>query len=102
MKKIAVVTSTRADYSILKNLISHLRENKKMNLKLIISGTHLNKKYGYTIKEIDNLNAINHKKIDINIKTSSEANISKSFSLGVKKFSSYLKKKQNRSCHLTR
>ena len=32
-----------------------------MNLKLIISGTHLNKKYGYTIKEIDNLNAINHK-----------------------------------------
>ena len=29
MKKIAVVTSTRADYSILKNLISHLRENKK-------------------------------------------------------------------------
>ncbi len=92
MKKIAIVTSTRADYSILKNLISHLRENKKMNLKLIISGTHLNKKYGYTIKEIDNLNAINHKKIDINIKTSSEANISKSFSLGVKKFSSYLKK----------
>jgi len=92
MKKIAIITSTRADYSILKNLILSLRKNKKMNLKLIISGTHLNKKYGYTIEEIDNLKAINYTKIDINIKSSSEENISKSFSLGVKKFTNYLKK----------
>ena len=91
MKKIVLITSTRADYTILKSLIFNLKKNKKMNLELIISGTHLNKKYGYTIKEIDNLKTIKHKKIDINLKSTSEIDISKTFSLGVKKFTNYLK-----------
>ncbi len=62
MKKIVIITSTRADYSILKNLIFNFKKNKKMSLELIISGTHLNKKYGNTIKEIDDLKSIKHKK----------------------------------------
>mgnify|MGYP001294174615 CR=1 FL=1 len=92
MKKIVIITSTRADYSILKNLIFNFKKNKKMSLELIISGTHLNKKYGNTIKEIDDLKSIKHKKIDINVKSSSEVDISKTFSLCVKKFTNYLKK----------
>lgn len=92
MKKFSIITSTRADYSLLKNLILQLKKKKKFKLKLVITGSHLSRKYGKTINEINNLTNINKAKIDIKIKSSSEANMSYSFSLGVKKFTHYLKR----------
>jgi len=52
MKKIFVVTSNRADYGLMSNLIFLLKKEKTINLKLIVTGSHLEKKYGYTINEI--------------------------------------------------
>ena len=45
-KNIAILTTSRADYSILRNLIHLLKNSKKINFKLIVSGQHLSKKYG--------------------------------------------------------
>ncbi len=50
--KICIITSTRADFGLLKNLIFKIRKNKNFSLKVIASGTHFSKKYGYTYKEI--------------------------------------------------
>ena len=52
MKKIAVFTGSRADYSLLKPLILLLKEDKQIDFKLIVSGSHLSKKLGNTWKEI--------------------------------------------------
>ncbi len=52
MKKIFIVTSNRADYGLMSNLIYLLKKEKNIRLKLIVTGSHLEKKYGYTIKEI--------------------------------------------------
>lgn len=54
MKKIAVVTSTRAEYGLLSPIIQELRKYESGNLKieLIVSGTHLYPEYGLTINEI--------------------------------------------------
>ena len=52
MKKINVFTSTRAEYGLLKNLIFKLTENKNFNVKILVTGTHLSKNFGYTINEI--------------------------------------------------
>ena len=49
---VLVFTSSRAEYGILSNLIKKLNNSKAINLKLIVSGSHLSKKYGYTISEI--------------------------------------------------
>ena len=52
MKKIFVITSNRADYGLMSNLIFLLKKEKTINFKLIVTGSHLEKKYGYTINEI--------------------------------------------------
>jgi len=50
--KICIITSNRSDYSLLKPLILELKNQKKINLKLIVTGSHLEKKFGYTIRDI--------------------------------------------------
>lgn len=55
MKKIAVVTATRAEYGLLSPLIKQLRtyENDFFHVELIVTGTHLCQEYGNTIQEIE-------------------------------------------------
>lgn len=52
MKKVAVVTSTRAEYGILRPLIFRLKEETKIQVQLLVTGTHLVEKYGKTEDEI--------------------------------------------------
>ena len=75
MKKIAVVTATRAEYGLLSPVIKELRklESDKFKVDLIVTGTHLSADYGRTVDEIDD-------RIDqcilISVKSGSEADIS--------------------------
>ncbi len=75
MKKVAVVTSTRAEYGLLSLVIKKLRafENDDFRCNLVVTGTHLSKDFGYTIDEIDD--RIDYR-ISIPVKTDSEADIS--------------------------
>ncbi len=54
MKKLAILTATRADYGLLSPVIRELRkrESDDLRIELIVSGTHLSKQYGMTIHEI--------------------------------------------------
>lgn len=52
MKKIAVVTATRAEYGILKPLIAGLMDEPEFQVQLLVTGTHLSKEYGNTQEEI--------------------------------------------------
>lgn len=54
MKKIALITGTRADYGLLKPLIKMLLEDKSFDLSIIATGMHLSEKHGYTLNEILN------------------------------------------------
>ena len=51
-KKILFVTSTRADFSLQKHLIKLFTLNKNYEVYLIVTGSHLSKAYGLTVKEI--------------------------------------------------
>ncbi|WP_417821478.1 UDP-N-acetylglucosamine 2-epimerase [Terasakiella sp.] len=51
-KKICVVTGTRAEYGLLSNLMSLLRNSPDFTLQLIVTGTHLSQKHGMTVNEI--------------------------------------------------
>ncbi len=46
--KICVVTGSRADYDLLRNLITQLNNSKNIELSVLITGQHLSKKYGKT------------------------------------------------------
>ena len=54
MKRIAVVTATRAEYGLLSPVIKELRkyESSDFIVELIVTGTHLSEKYGMTVNEI--------------------------------------------------
>lgn len=54
MKKIAVVTSTRAEFGLLMPVIQSLREyeNSELKIEVVVTGAHLINEYGYTIDEI--------------------------------------------------
>lgn len=54
MKKISVVTATRAEFGLLLPVIRELRkfESKQLKVELIVTGTHLVDAYGKTINEI--------------------------------------------------
>ena len=75
MKKIAVVTATRAEYGLLSPVIKELRKREDGDFvtELIVTGTHLSEDYGMTVNEIDD--RIDHK-IVIPVKSDSEADIS--------------------------
>lgn len=55
MKKIAVVTATRAEYGLLAPVVRELRnnENDRFQVDLIVTGTHLSAEYGMTIRDIE-------------------------------------------------
>ena len=52
--KIMAITTTRADYGIMSGLLRELQDSTKLDLKLVVSGTHISKKFGTTINEIIN------------------------------------------------
>lgn len=52
MRNIAVVTGTRAEYGLLKNIMKEIDDDKELELKIIVTGMHLSDKYGMTINEI--------------------------------------------------
>lgn len=54
MKKIAVVTGTRAEYGILLPVLKAIQSHKEMELLLVVTGMHLNRNFGYTVTEIEN------------------------------------------------
>jgi GDP/UDP-N,N'-diacetylbacillosamine 2-epimerase (hydrolysing) len=86
MKKIAVVTATRAEYGLLVPVIRELRknENNDLQVELIVTGTHLSEQYGMTISEI--AERIDHQ-IPISVESDSELDISKNQAEAVVKFS---------------
>lgn len=52
MRSICVVTGTRAEYGLLRNVMYKINESKKLKLQLVVTGTHLSQDFGYTLKEI--------------------------------------------------
>ena len=51
-KKIFIFTTNRADYGLLKRFILLCKKSKIIKPLLIVTGSHLQKKFGYTYKEI--------------------------------------------------
>lgn len=54
MRKILVITDTRAEYGILKNTLNRIKKSENLELQLVVTGAHLQEKYGYTVNEIEN------------------------------------------------
>ena len=101
MKKIFIITGSRSEFSLMKNLIIELKKIKNLQTKLIVTGSHLSNEFGYTYKEIQNEKINIFKKINILGNTNKIKNTStlSSISTGIEKFKNlFLKTKPNLVC----
>lgn len=92
MKRICVVTATRAEYGLLKPLISRFYKDEKIDLRIAVTGAHLSHEFGYTYKEIERDGFDIDEKIEMLMSSNSSASISKSMALATIGFADYFEK----------
>ncbi len=81
MRKIAVVTGTRAEYGLLKNTLNKIKKNNNLKLQLIVTGAHLSEEFGYTAREIIEDGFEIEENIPILMRSNSKDSISKEMGL---------------------
>lgn len=80
MRKICVVTGTRAEYGLLYRLMKEIQADQDLELQIIVTGMHLSPEFGLTYKEIEKEFLIN-KKIEMLLSSDTSIGISKSMGL---------------------
>lgn len=83
MKRIGIMTGTRAEYGLLKPLMQEINKDNDLELYLIVSGMHLSPEFGMTYKEIEGDGFQINAKVEMLLSSDSPAGISKSIGLGV-------------------
>lgn len=79
-RKICIFTGNRAEYGLMLPIIKAIKNHPKLEYKLIVSGAHLEKNFGNTIKEIYKDGFKVHSKLQIGISSDKKSFTSKSIS----------------------
>ena len=82
-KKICVITGSRAEYGLLRWLMTDLREDPAFELQLIVTGMHLSPEFGLTYREIESDGFNIDRKLEMLVSSDSPTGISKSMGLGL-------------------
>lgn len=90
MRKVCVVTGTRAEYGILQNLIKLLHEDPEVELQLLVTGMHLSPEFGNTIETIIADGFPISKKVEVLLSSDTPIGISKTMGLGMISFAEAL------------
>ena len=53
MKKICIVTGTRAEYGLLHGVMTEIERDQSLRLQVIATAAHLSHEFGYTVDEIE-------------------------------------------------
>lgn len=80
MKKICVITGTRAEYGLLYWLMKDIDNDDELELQIIVTGMHLSTEFGLTYTEVEKEFHIN-KKIEMLLSSDTKVGISKSMGL---------------------
>lgn len=89
MKKISILTATRAEYGLLKPIIKKLNEISYFDVRIVVTGAHLSPEFGLTYKEIEEDGIAIDKKIEILLSSDTPSAISKSMGLAMVSFADY-------------
>ena len=89
-RKICVITSSRADYGLLRLILKGINTDSDFILQLVATGMHLSSKYGDTCQEILTDGFVIDIKIDTLVGENDARGVSESIGLGVSKFAAAL------------
>jgi GDP/UDP-N,N'-diacetylbacillosamine 2-epimerase (hydrolysing) len=83
MRKIAVVTGSRAEYGILYPVLKAIEAHQELKLSLVVTGMHLSHEFGYTVKEIENDGFKIDAKVDMLLSSDTPEAMAKSVGMGI-------------------
>lgn len=86
MRKICVITGTRAEFGLLRPLISLIAKDEELQLQLIATGMHLSPEFGYTLDEIIAAGFIVDKKVECLLSSDTAVGVSKTIALAISGF----------------
>lgn len=87
--KVCVVTGTRADYGLLRELLFRLKSNPLINLIILVTGSHLSEKFGNTQQEIINDGFLDFDRLPIPIDDDTKGGMAYATGVALCKFTEY-------------
>ena len=82
-RKICIVSGSRAEYGLLRNIMFEVQKSKTLDLQVIATGMHLSSEYGLTFNEIEKDGFLINHKVEMLISSDKPSSISKSTALGL-------------------
>jgi GDP/UDP-N,N'-diacetylbacillosamine 2-epimerase (hydrolysing) len=86
-RRVCVVTTSRADYGLLRGLMTAIRDDPEMELQVVATGMHLAPEFGLTYREIEGDGLRIDRKVDMLLSADSDCAVTKSIGLGLIAFS---------------
>lgn len=83
MRKICIVTGTRAEYGLLYWLMKEIQNDQDLELQIIVTGMHLSPEFGLTYKTIEVDGFLIDAKVEMLLSSDTPVGIAKSIGLGV-------------------
>jgi len=83
MKKICVVTGTRAEYGLLRWVMEGIRQSPELELQLVVTGMHLSPEFGMTVEAIEADGFEVDRKLEMLLSTDTAVGVTKSMGLGM-------------------
>lgn len=83
LRKIAVVTGSRAEYGLLFLLLKEIAIDPDLELQLIATGMHLSPEFGLTYREIEKDNFTINTKLEMLLSSDTAASVAKSVGVGI-------------------
>lgn len=83
MKKVCVVTGTRAEYGLLRWVIEGIQQSPVLDLQLIATGMHLSPEFGLTVNAIEADGYHVDRKVEMLLSSDTAVGVTKSMGLGL-------------------
>lgn len=93
-KKISILTATRAEYGLLKPIITKLMTVDEFDVRVVATGAHLSPEFGLTYQEIEQDGIPIDERIEILLSADTPAAISKSMGLAMISFADYFERQK--------
>ena len=86
MRKIAVITGTRAEYGLLYWIMKGIHEDHELELQLIVTGMHLSPEFGLTVREIEKDGFPIAERVEMLLSSDTEEAVAISMGVGIQGF----------------
>lgn len=83
MKKVMVITGTRADYGIYQPVMEAIRADEQLELLILATGMHLSPQYGYTVQQIEQDGFTVDYRVDSLFQGATHGNMARSIAMGI-------------------